>query len=791
MSQRQGRRSLGLAPLLPPNETGPTEIQKFEEFRRKHSRQNKDIIMENINRKAIIKDLQDEVARLRNQLLAVKQANRRLQAQVKSVQREAGNLGGQQVRDALDQLITAFPALCQLRDVLNIIQPISSQPNHAESSATTTTNRRPSIDPVENTYATRPAEMARQTHGLGDLAEGSEQESEVGETERLVPIRINGRRSSESGSVSASRSPRRQTRKVYLDEADSSPLSSPAKSASPSPKKHSTGPRKQRRRRESGLLLLPQQTETRTRRSPSPVAHTNEDCVVVEAGDQEQADSEWEEGGALDIRPEEAAALVSSCAGNDISMPPEGVVMTSSVKDTEVLDTIKEASGSEGGSGSSRTHGRSGSAELADQELADSLAAEENAAMRGRRARSSVNYKEPSLNKKMRKPDGISAEETLKPVSRKSVASSSRRGTPKKGGDRDALSVSPAPPVPSLPLDLGSANMLSASIAVTIPKQTGMRRKSVLPTKSSTGANPRRTVNYLEEEDDEDDPGREDADDVDDLIDVDMENWDDVKEIEEKTASSRVVSPVKSGRPVSAAVDVVVTRPAGSSATAPTSKAPVKGRTSSFRPTTSSITTLTTASGSSLINDTAHSTISNSSTASSSNAKARSMASLGLGNGRPVMPSTARSLSGPNPSSSAGSGVGSRNFTPTGRVVSREKKSSTGSLSETNKEREKAKEQERGRDILAETDGANQPSPTETITVTETDEPEKKLAPAIGSGSGSRSALGTKSADLGYGLGLGSATGSITTVKERVLSRGRSVSGGTGTTSRRRQSALT
>ncbi|OCF42561.1 hypothetical protein I317_03677 [Kwoniella heveanensis CBS 569] len=777
MSQRQGRRSLGLAPLHSSDDGGPTEQQKYEEFRKKHSRQNRDIIMDNISRKAIIKGLQDDIAKLHRDVYAVKQANVMLRAQVTRMQHEAGKMGGQHVRDALDQLITALPALSQLRDSLHIIQPISSRQPHSES---TVTHRPTLLVPVENTYATRPAEMARQVHGLWDLAEGSEQESEVGEIERVVVHRSKGR-TSESGSVSASRSPRRSTAESYV-EFGSSPLSSPAKSASPSPKKHSTVTKRPRRRRESGLLHLPHQTETRSRRSPPPPVQEE---IRVKFAEPEQADSEWEEGGAFEIQPDEAVAIIG--AGEDILMPSDAVVLTSSVKGTEVLDTIKEASGSEGGSGSSRSNGLTGSNELTSEIPADEMNADENHGFRGRRARSSVNYKEPSLNKKMRKPDGVSAEEALKPVSRKSVASSSRPGTPKKGGEETNSSLSPAPP------ETSTSHSASASLAkVTLPRQTGMRRKSVLTTKASISASRRKPTVYLELGEDSD--GDMDADDVDALVDAEMGQWDDVRDVEERTASLRVAGPAKRGKSPGTAAEVIVTPLDEPLVSASSSRAPMKGRTSTFRPTPSS-TASTFAPDVSRAEGTARSRPTPTNGPSSSTAtKAKSMASLGLGNGRPIMPSSsARSSSG------SSSVSGSRHFTPTGPVVSRDKKSSAGTVTEKDRERV----------VLTETDGLNhRPSaaaPAQPSISINPSKEERASASAgskgvttEGEGRGTKSSNTDMGVSLGPELGLGLGTGTTgsgsstsTTIKERVASRGRNVSGGTGgTTSRRRQSAV-
>ncbi|WWD16794.1 hypothetical protein CI109_101226 [Kwoniella shandongensis] len=478
MSQRQGRRSSGLPPLggggggmlFDKPETVLTETQRFEDFRRRHAKQNKEIILDNVNRKTAIKSLQDDIASLQAELLQVRQANLVLQAKVKRMHRDAGKLGGQPVKDALDQLIHAVPALRQLRDALTTINP---PPSHEKDKSPIF------LATIENTYATRPAAAARQTHGLGALVEGSEcgSEGSAGDEELRRARRRSRGRHTDVGSVAASRSPR--PTQLARPDVKNSPNRTPS---SPSPRKQHTHnvSKQQKRRRQSGLLPPRQRSE-----SPR-VTPDREEEPISEPIFEIAETSEWEEGGLVEIKPDEAKAFVQDVVAVD------ELKIGDVARPTEIMSTIVEGS-SEGGSGSSRSHQSS-------QPITSSPTSDSNAdePARGRRARQSVNYKEPSLNKKMRKPDGISAEEALKPISnsRKSMApdqsqpttpkrGSSRATTPRRGEHNDT----PPPPLPEM--DATRVNEMLTKKVAMVPVargQQGMRRKSVLPKAGGGGA---------------------------------------------------------------------------------------------------------------------------------------------------------------------------------------------------------------------------------------------------------------------------------------------------------------
>ncbi|KAL1410216.1 hypothetical protein Q8F55_004221 [Vanrija albida] len=241
MSQRRSRRSFG-----PPDssdggsgsgDASTTQLQQFDDFRRRHSRQNREIISENINRKSTMNSLQAQIAELKVELLEVQQANRFLRKQVQKVQKDSMLLKSQATRDALDAVLGAVPALLQLRAALNKMP--AAQPIAGPSSL-------PHKRDYGNPTATRPAATAAEYLDLGPLAEASETET---------PPRSQGRRKSRGrpspskNGAYGSPSPKVDRRLAYLDP--SSPVTSP------SPKRTTPKKDRQRRRRESGLLPPP------------------------------------------------------------------------------------------------------------------------------------------------------------------------------------------------------------------------------------------------------------------------------------------------------------------------------------------------------------------------------------------------------------------------------------------------------------------------------------------------------------------------------------------------------
>ncbi|WWC59950.1 uncharacterized protein I303_102513 [Kwoniella dejecticola CBS 10117] len=727
MAQRQGRRSLGLAPL-PGLGDELTDAQRFEDFRRRHSKQNKEIILDNVGRKNTIKSLEDDIARLNIELLNVRRANFKLRARLENVQREKSRSGDKQVYEALNQLIGIFPALKSLRDSLspstsNYEDEVAMMPNgNGDGSAAINGIPIPipiPISLVQNTYATRPAEMARQNHGLWSLVEAKENSGSEKEEDdwRRVPKK-SARRNAGMGSIASSRSPRRsgQSPKVTYMEitspSPSKPRSRSKASASPSPKKSSTSmtpitssvpsttsssvAKKQRRRRESGLITI-------TPRSPSPPPPTV--CPNQEPDNGEY--SEWEEGQAIDISPSDADVdtspdLNTRRQNEDISMPLDISSLSSSggpgAKQVELLDTIKEVSTAESATSSSASSRQPAVGQVGQEE--------EKGNGRGRRSRSSVNYKEPSLSKKMRKPDGVSTEEFLLSQSnpRRSLAAgmipptTSQPNTPPKStspfGDDSPLS-----PLPDLADDLhyqlqpaknGRTGMAKTKTntnnntntnPLIRPEQSAMRRKSTLP----KAGNKKRVEDEDKDEDEDED---DDEFDVDELIGAGSTSaWeDDYEDVNYKTGNLMLNSPAKSkdngngngndGRKVT---PMTMSIPSNHASSSSSNLPSTSTSTSNVNPTSSSTSTNGNTNGSGkTYTGRSTTTMTNENTKSSFRPVSSSKPSIStstssasnLGIGRPVVPPSNSNPTRPTPSITTGSRTGSRNFTPTSRISS-------------------------------------------------------------------------------------------------------------------------
>ncbi|KAL0242221.1 hypothetical protein I308_105850 [Cryptococcus tetragattii IND107] len=460
MSQRQGRRSTGPAPL--PQQTsqerrdqGFVEQQKFDDFRRRHREQNKDIILDNVERKKIIKTLQDEISILQNELLDMRRRNMALKSRVKKMERENSKLGGADVLKALDHLLAAAPALYSLRQSLSSLPTPPPSASYKQAS-----NTRPTLTFIGNPTATWPAANGKQRQDLGAVME-----SEEGEwmDDRRVTSRSRGRgRQTDVGSVAASRSPRPKT-----------PVSPARSSVSPSPKKV-TSARKvsTKRRRESGLL------STRPR-SCSPEMVNEQGPVIpaipVQQGPQVVDEelvgetSEWEEGPVVEMKPDEALALVQEEDQDDFNGKGKE-------KTIEAEAELVEANKPEPESEPSRP---------SDSTITDNT--EPEGTGRGRRARASVvSYKEPSLVKKMRKPDGIQTQDVIKTLTRKSLSPRRVKSSlsPKRT-KKDPYTTSPPPPTPLIPEGTFCSRSASTRAANLSASSQSMRRKSTLPKANS------------------------------------------------------------------------------------------------------------------------------------------------------------------------------------------------------------------------------------------------------------------------------------------------------------------
>ncbi|KIR58041.1 hypothetical protein I314_06006 [Cryptococcus bacillisporus CA1873] len=453
MSQRQGRRSTGPAPL--PQQTsqdrrdqGFVEQQKFDDFRRRHREQNKDIILDNVERKKIIKTLQDEISILQNELLDMRRRNMALKSRVKKMERENSRLGGADVLKALDHLLAAAPALYSLRQSLSSLPTPPPSASYKQAS-----NTRPTLTFIGNPTATWPAANGKQRQDLGAVME-----SEEGEwmDDRRVTSRSRGRgRQTDVGSIAASRLPRPKT-----------PVSPARSSVSPSPKKV-TSARKvsTKRRRESGLL------STRPR-SCSPEMVNEQGLVVDEEPVGET--SEWEEGPVVEMKPDEALALVQeedqvefSGQGKEKTIEAEAEVGEVNKPEPDYLVAESEPS------------------RPSDSTITDNTEPEGRG--RGRRARASViSYKEPSLVKKMRKPDGIQTQDVIKTLTRKSISPRRVKSSlsPKRT-KKDVYTTSPPSPTPLIPEGTFSSRSASTRTANLSASSQSMRRKSTLPKANS------------------------------------------------------------------------------------------------------------------------------------------------------------------------------------------------------------------------------------------------------------------------------------------------------------------
>ncbi|WVQ73883.1 hypothetical protein IAR50_003464 [Cryptococcus sp. DSM 104548] len=517
MSTRQGRRSLGLPPLNPQTlenkkEPGFVEQSKFDDFRKRHREQNREVIISNVEHKKIIKSLQDEITLLQNELLDVRREKLSVQAKVNRMERDNLRLGGPDVMKALDHLLQAAPALFSLRQTLSKL-PVPP-PTATQSSA------QPTMTFVGNPTATRPAASGRDRHGLGSLAEG-EEESWV--EERRVTSRSRGRQT-DIGSVAASRSPQRKAL----------PFSPARRSSSPSPKKASAirKPIIPRRRRESGLLPTRPRSlspEVEQMSKMQAAEHPEKADMKMGVTQAEPVEEEWEEGPVVEMKPDEAMALVEEGDEDEEEENPiakqeqgQGQEKKAEEEETRVTTEAKEDKGprrektpeaivtsnepTPETSGPNRTS--PSSTECVEAEVAG----------RSRRARGSVvSYKEPSLNKKMRKPDGVQTEDVIKTVgTRHSVTP--KKATPKKG-KRETRRISSPVPMPDFsdrPSTSSSASARSASIS----SSQGMRRKSMLP-KSNMGKGKAREENEQAVRSRE---GSKDSDDLDEYEELDLDN---------------------------------------------------------------------------------------------------------------------------------------------------------------------------------------------------------------------------------------------------------------------------
>ncbi|KAK4683754.1 hypothetical protein P7C73_g6475, partial [Tremellales sp. Uapishka_1] len=481
MSQRRGRNSIGSSiqsTSIIPRDATLSQVQQFEDFRRRHARQNKELVSDNVIKKSELKALKKEVIELKTELMEVQSSRNAAVAELKRLQGRIGRMRGDvscskwpdreetadagQSTEALDLIIMAIPALRQLRDVLNIASPPVSKRSRS----------RPVMGPTFNPIATRPAAAGAEGIGLGAVSEGSECESEP------------RRRRRHSGMASVAARPRSPAVAVGgFSWTSPSSSFSPTPSPSPprqhiTPRRRSTSEKVQKRRRESGLLFSMTREETpestveaeeeaqgddevqrdATDGSTLPALETGLEALTVrkKRKGKERAVAEDQIEAAVKVKGKRKERVGREVEAMEIELEGGGENQVLRLPVQE-LSVVQEDDGSEG----------------SRQSRVSEVTEHEDDGGRHRRARASVNYKEPSLTKfvwpvwaesdrwltvgcsqrKMRKPEGS---EDGKPKSARSSSASSATTT------SDRMDHRPAPQ---------------------------MRRKSILP-KSSRAKGP-------------------------------------------------------------------------------------------------------------------------------------------------------------------------------------------------------------------------------------------------------------------------------------------------------------
>lgn len=317
-----------------------------------------------------MRNLQDQIEELQAEVLQVRRENSRLHDRVKRMQKESARLRNDAAREALANILDAVPALSQLKQSLDALAPHKpiTRPNGQLTERT-----------FINPMATRPAASAAETVGLGILDEELEPSDS--------PMR---RRKS---------SPFKQF-PVLKKSAYSSPKRSPKR----------TPPRK--RRRESGLLPRPASPDSDSSlSSPEP-----EPAAELEPT-PEAEESTWDEGSSvLEYRPApliEDSGAVTPTPSNRLGVKVKDIAAHLASID---IDRESERATPEAETALALALELEAGADLAD--LGASASSRESEPIeeeggRSRRTRSSVSYKEPSLRKKMRKPDGVGVEDVL------------------------------------------------------------------------------------------------------------------------------------------------------------------------------------------------------------------------------------------------------------------------------------------------------------------------------------------------------------------------------------------
>ncbi|KLT44305.1 hypothetical protein CC85DRAFT_283814, partial [Cutaneotrichosporon oleaginosum] len=452
MATRRSRRSSGLGAVE------HDELAEFDTFRRRHARQNRDIIAENITRKGLIRSLQDQVASLQAELLSAQRQNAALTRELATLRDTSG---------ALDAIIAAVPHLIRLRGTLVPAPRRARRSMHAAPRAAA--SGPPPLGVLPEVDEDTPRRYSHASQASTD--------SFASPSPRRTPRR---RRRRESGlfppQLAATPEPHDEEEVeavvTPVKQIKKSPVAVESTTPKASPRRRRRSPRKSPRASTtpvtSPLTPAPEEPGATTLPSPPPKP------IISSAPSFSSAASAL----AAAFSPSSTVTSASDNAGvapaaapdtHDAEEPPDPPSLASST--SSVTPTSPTESAPEDG--------------------------------RARRARSSVSYKEPSLRTKMRKPDGVSSEEALGLRPRGSMLEGVRRKSalPRSTAkldfrvekDEEAPIPEPKPKSPTNPITT-TAPLAPSRIVKEAPLKEGSkkapvkRRSNAIATTGATGA---------------------------------------------------------------------------------------------------------------------------------------------------------------------------------------------------------------------------------------------------------------------------------------------------------------
>ncbi|KAJ9125367.1 hypothetical protein QFC22_000327 [Naganishia vaughanmartiniae] len=502
------------------------EKARYEEFRRQHAKQNRDLVRVNTQRLEEIQNLKAEKDGLQAIILEERAEKAALASELKTLKQELAQLRSNSTREALDAILAVVPTLRQLRQKLD-----NSPTSQFEQKQLAAVNRYVRVDPYED----RQFVAASGQTNLADLTERTERETESdsGSTPGALE-----HRTARAHSISAS--PQRNTadiavhrrRSVAAQERPTPPVRAEESPAyvEPIPLQMENRPVIQPRNRRISGTRTPRTSSVPFDQSASvspalavvePVPEiltaipiTTPITTPILASIKRQRTSS--------TSGKQVVPRISSAAEPEKVEPMQSMrsptsipaMVTSAIarenKEELILETMEhvesESENQQDPSSSrrrERTEHESTLINMAGRKSVEAAEVEEvnvdededgeNGGRQTRRARKSVNYKEPSLHTKMRKPDGKLA---IPP------SSATKSRTPSRHRSESAETPTPHIPAPSFAVRAVAKEQDEAltglmrlqeklarkEIAHQVQlTQAAVRRKSVLPKSGREG----------------------------------------------------------------------------------------------------------------------------------------------------------------------------------------------------------------------------------------------------------------------------------------------------------------